>query len=303
MVTTSTTITILSYDLQSVLDSTKRAITPADPLYPCPVRPDFTQKATGVAREVRRKAGSVLCPAESAEGVSRWDSALQSHFTEYAVVNQAQTEGMSDISHSRSMLTVVSVRPSVPLPILLQKRVCRNMPGRCADRWQRQQVGFSSYPRRPSHLTSMNRFILANTEQLHEKIKIMSERIRKLEEALKEDHSHLSSTEHPLLRQDLLLIKKSPELFGIDQQQQAPPSEGTPDTLLGMKNSLMTGTSAQALPPLLGTGTRYAIHVRQIAPCCLIMFWMPGAHAVRLLCCRINTQRSVQTGRSLRGVS
>lgn len=48
----------------------------------------------------------------------------------------------------------------------------------------------------------------------------MSERIRKLEEALKTDHSQLSATEHPLLRQDLLVIKKSPELFGIEQQQQ-----------------------------------------------------------------------------------
>lgn len=76
----------------------------------------------------------------------------------------------------------------------------------------------------------MNRFILANTEQLHEKIKTMSERIRRLEEALQADHAQISPTEHPLLRQELLLIKKSPELFGIDQQQQTVHPEGTPDT-------------------------------------------------------------------------
>ena len=45
----------------------------------------------------------------------------------------------------------------------------------------------------------------------------MSERIRQLEEALHDLHSQLSPAEHhPLLRQDLLSIKKSPELFGMD---------------------------------------------------------------------------------------
>ncbi|KAK7690028.1 hypothetical protein QCA50_006672 [Cerrena zonata] len=61
-----------------------------------------------------------------------------------------------------------------------------------------------------------SRFILANTEQLHEKIKTMSERIRQLEEALQVLQSQISPDEHPLLRQDLLSIKKSPELFGMD---------------------------------------------------------------------------------------
>jgi hypothetical protein len=52
---------------------------------------------------------------------------------------------------------------------------------------------------------------------LHEKIKTMSERIHQLEDALRTTSSQVSPTEHPLLRQELLLIKKSPELFGIDQ--------------------------------------------------------------------------------------
>ena len=46
----------------------------------------------------------------------------------------------------------------------------------------------------------------------------MSERIQQLEDALRSTNSKVAPTEHPLLRQELLLIKKSPELFGIDQQ-------------------------------------------------------------------------------------
>ena len=62
-----------------------------------------------------------------------------------------------------------------------------------------------------------SRFILANTEQLHDKIRTMSERIHQLEDALRSTNLRLGTSEHPLLRQELLLIKKSPELFGIDQ--------------------------------------------------------------------------------------
>lgn len=46
----------------------------------------------------------------------------------------------------------------------------------------------------------------------------MSERIQQLEEGLRTAQTRLAPQEHPLLRQELLLIKKSPELFGIDQQ-------------------------------------------------------------------------------------
>ncbi|KAI0670752.1 hypothetical protein C8Q78DRAFT_809999 [Trametes maxima] len=68
-----------------------------------------------------------------------------------------------------------------------------------------------------------SRFILANTEQLHEKIKAMSGRIRELEEALNE-----VQPAHHLLREDLLLIKKSADLFGVDPQPlQVPGAEGS----------------------------------------------------------------------------
>ncbi|OSD07208.1 hypothetical protein PYCCODRAFT_1463504 [Trametes coccinea BRFM310] len=68
-----------------------------------------------------------------------------------------------------------------------------------------------------------SRFILANTEQLHEKIKSMSGRIRELEDAL-----HEARPGHPLLRDDLLSIKKSTELFGVDSaSNHSPAAEGS----------------------------------------------------------------------------
>ncbi|KAI8969635.1 hypothetical protein BD414DRAFT_258411 [Trametes punicea] len=62
-----------------------------------------------------------------------------------------------------------------------------------------------------------SRFILANTEQLHEKIKSMSGRIRELEDALAEIRPG-----HALLRDELLSIKKSTELFGVDPSSTHP---------------------------------------------------------------------------------
>ncbi|KAH9936325.1 uncharacterized protein B0H18DRAFT_868423 [Fomitopsis serialis] len=62
-----------------------------------------------------------------------------------------------------------------------------------------------------------SRFILANTEQLHDKIKSMAERIHQLEDALGQLQSSHSTEPHPLLRQELLAIKRSPELFGVER--------------------------------------------------------------------------------------
>ena len=64
-------------------------------------------------------------------------------------------------------------------------------------------------------MTVITRFILANTEQLHEKIKDMSDRIRQLEDALQQAYSQLSQAPHPLLSENLLQIKTSQELFGV----------------------------------------------------------------------------------------
>ncbi|CAK5273866.1 unnamed protein product [Mycena citricolor] len=53
-----------------------------------------------------------------------------------------------------------------------------------------------------------NRFVLANTEELHEKINELSYRVRQLEDGLKQSHLQHTSDTHPLLLPDLLNIKR-----------------------------------------------------------------------------------------------
>lgn len=53
----------------------------------------------------------------------------------------------------------------------------------------------------------MLRFVLASTQELHEKIAELATRVRQLEDALRSSHSHLSSEQHPLLSEELLRIK------------------------------------------------------------------------------------------------
>ncbi|KAJ7257904.1 fungal-specific transcription factor domain-containing protein [Mycena haematopus] len=52
-----------------------------------------------------------------------------------------------------------------------------------------------------------NRFVLASTQELHEKIAELANRVRELEDALRSSHQHLSSEQHPLLSEELLRIK------------------------------------------------------------------------------------------------
>ena len=59
----------------------------------------------------------------------------------------------------------------------------------------------------------MRRFILANTEQLHEKITQLGDRVRELEEALEVAQTVISNQPHPLLSPDLLRIKTSQDLY------------------------------------------------------------------------------------------
>jgi hypothetical protein len=68
-----------------------------------------------------------------------------------------------------------------------------------------------------SSLMPSLRFILANTEQLHEKITILTDRVRDLEEALEAVQKKVSSHPHPLLKPDLLRIKTSEDLYGPNQ--------------------------------------------------------------------------------------
>ncbi|KAI1789627.1 hypothetical protein LXA43DRAFT_560030 [Ganoderma leucocontextum] len=96
-----------------------------------------------------------------------------------------------------------------------------------------------------------SRFILANTEQLHEKIKSMSLRIRELEDALQDLQSG-----HPLLREDLLLIKKSADLFGVDPNQaQSSGGERHNDAQHGLVNPVsppMLSDRQSRSPPVNG---------------------------------------------------
>lgn len=50
-------------------------------------------------------------------------------------------------------------------------------------------------------------FVLASTQELHEKIAELAIRIRELEDALRSSHLRLSAEQHPLLAEELLKIK------------------------------------------------------------------------------------------------
>ncbi|PFH45913.1 hypothetical protein AMATHDRAFT_70926 [Amanita thiersii Skay4041] len=52
-----------------------------------------------------------------------------------------------------------------------------------------------------------NRFVLASTQELHEKISELALRVRDLEDALRASHFQLSTDPHPLLSEELLKIK------------------------------------------------------------------------------------------------
>lgn len=66
------------------------------------------------------------------------------------------------------------------------------------------------------------RFVLANTEALHDKIIQLSTRVRQLEDALKEAHNKTSLEGHPLLSEELLQIKRPLER----ESQEASPQQG-----------------------------------------------------------------------------
>lgn len=74
------------------------------------------------------------------------------------------------------------------------------------------------------------RFILANTEELHEKISELQGRITDLEDALTVSHAAHSSHPHPLLRPDLLALKTplGAELVGRGGSTQSPKQEQSP---------------------------------------------------------------------------
>lgn len=69
------------------------------------------------------------------------------------------------------------------------------------------------------------RFVLADTEKLHQKIAHMSDRIRQLEDALAILQSTQTNEPHPLLQRELLKIKSSIELHSAVEGEDGAPQE------------------------------------------------------------------------------
>ncbi|KAH0586545.1 hypothetical protein H2248_007770 [Termitomyces sp. 'cryptogamus'] len=97
-----------------------------------------------------------------------------------------------------------------------------------------------------------SRFILANTEQLHEKIALLSDRVRQLEDALQTLQATHSPRPHPLLAPELLQIKTSQDLYIAPQVQTHSPSQQqdpTPDHLADSTNALSLSALVSTQPP------------------------------------------------------
>ena len=101
------------------------------------------------------------------------------------------------------------------------------------------------------HLDSLttgkgNRFVLANTEDLHEKIQQLALRVRTLEDALAESHSlNDPHNPHPLLANELLQIKRPLERERKSEPNPVPVDEDTKVTTAAM------GSLFVHLPPAL----------------------------------------------------
>ncbi|KDR81167.1 hypothetical protein GALMADRAFT_222679 [Galerina marginata CBS 339.88] len=87
------------------------------------------------------------------------------------------------------------------------------------------------------------RFILADTEQLHEKIYEMSNRIRQLEDGLAILQSTVSDQRHPLLTDELLKIKFGSE--AINARQHTSDEESTAAKSIDALGTLTLGSSGE----------------------------------------------------------
>lgn len=110
-----------------------------------------------------------------------------------------------------------------------------------------------------------SRFILANTEQLHEKIFQLSDRVRQLEEGLGTMQSSVSPETHPLLSPDLLRIKISQDLYASTIQALPAESSSFPK-----EDALRASVSALSLNPLASQRGPYIPVSPQYAPLNLI---------------------------------
>ncbi|KAF8661287.1 hypothetical protein AX16_001386 [Volvariella volvacea WC 439] len=94
-----------------------------------------------------------------------------------------------------------------------------------------------------------NRFVLASTQELHEKISELCIRIRELEDALRESHMQHTTEQHPLLTPELLQIKaplqREAPAFRNAQSNAVKEEESNPDVVDAF-GSLSLGQGGQA---------------------------------------------------------
>ena len=104
-----------------------------------------------------------------------------------------------------------------------------------------------------AHIPSLprfHRFVLSNTEFLHEKINALASRVRQLEDALEQSHANLSTEPHPLLTAELRALKKPIEKGSENE---------LPSTLrnywIGRTNSTAEGdtTESNEVPDAVGS--------------------------------------------------
>ncbi|KAL0069471.1 hypothetical protein AAF712_003506 [Marasmius tenuissimus] len=88
-----------------------------------------------------------------------------------------------------------------------------------------------------------NRLVLANTEELHDRIDGLCGRIRELEAALRVLQMQVSDEPHPLLTPDLLQLK-APQTNGNNKAQQKTSHATSCET-----QSSSSGASSSASPP------------------------------------------------------
>ena len=99
---------------------------------------------------------------------------------------------------------------------------------------QAREIGTFPSPYLAQSLTPLLSFVLASTQELHEKITELCTRVRDLEDALRTSHGQSSTEPHPLLSDELLLIKAPLQRDGparnptiINQQEE----ENNPDAI------------------------------------------------------------------------
>lgn len=76
-------------------------------------------------------------------------------------------------------------------------------------------------------------FVLANTEALHDKINVLANRVRSLEDALAQSHALNSHEPHHLLNEELLQIKRPLERERDDNSPKEPTESGESIDALG----------------------------------------------------------------------